>query len=67
MGYGFLDPTGRFSWSKFIGVWGQVMFLYQGGKHFEELINHSDALWVVAVVLTAPELLKKLMSIKAAK
>lgn len=65
MSYGFNDPNGQFSWSKFVGVWAQIMFLFQAGKHFEVLISHSDALWVVATVLIAPELLKKLMSIKA--
>jgi len=60
----FCDPEGNFSISKFITVWAQVMFLFQAGRHFEELIKHSDALWVVAVVLVAPELLKKLMAIK---
>ena len=64
MAYGFNDPDGNFSWSKFITVWAQIMFLFQAGKHFEELIKHSDALWVIATVLVAPELLKKLMSMK---
>jgi len=60
----FWHPSGNFSVSKFITVWAQVMFLFQAGKHFDELIKHSDALWVIATVLVAPELLKKLMAIK---
>jgi len=64
LSYGFNDPDGNFSWSKFITVWAQIMFLFQAGRHFDELIKHSDALWVIAIVLVAPELLKKLMAIK---
>ena len=65
--YGFSDPAGVFSWSKFVGVWAQIFLLFQMGRHFEELMNHSDTLLIIILALIAPELLKKAMSMRAAK
>lgn len=61
---GFLNPDGSFSWAKFFTTCTQTSLLYHLNAHFEALMKSWDSLAVVLVVLIAPEMFKKLVSMK---
>ena len=60
----FLDPNGRFSLIKTIAIAGQIACLYQFGKHFETLIDKPESLLIVVAFVIAPDMLKKLITMK---
>ena len=61
---GFQNPDGSFSWSKSFTAAGQASCLYHLNYHFAELMERWDSLALILSVLVAPELLKKLLSMK---
>ena len=60
----FLDPYGNFSLTKTLAIFGQIACLYQFGKHFETLIDKPESLLIVVAFIIAPELIKKLVTLK---
>ena len=62
--YGFGDPEGHFSWSKFVGVWGQIMVLFHTGAGFPQLITHPDTLAICLVFIIAPDTFRKFLAMK---
>lgn len=62
--YGFGDPDGNFSWSKFIAVWAQIMVLFHTGTSFPQLISHPETLAICLVFIIAPETFKKWLALK---
>lgn len=62
--YGFGDPNGNFSWSKFIATAGQLAALLQFGVHFETLIKTPESLGIIVTVIIFPEVIKKWVSMK---
>lgn len=60
----FLAPDGSVSVSKLVAFWAQVVVLYNLGKYFEKLIDHSDTMLVLLAVLIAPEIIKKMLRMK---
>jgi len=62
--YGFNDPHGDFSWSKFVAVWGQIAALFHFGRNFDLLIDKPEALAIVLTFIVAPETLKKFLTMK---
>ena len=65
--YGFSDPNGDWSWSKFIGTVGQLAALLQFGVHFETLIKTPESLGIIVTVIIFPEVIKKWVSMKYSK
>ena len=64
---GFCGPDGRFSISKFMAVWGQIMVLAHTGKSFDALIDKPEALLICLSFIIAPDMVKKWLTMKLAK
>ena len=64
MNEAFCDPDGAFSLAKFLAIWAQIAVLTHMNRTWDVLILHWDALALVLVVLVAPDLLKKFLSLK---
>lgn len=62
--YGFADPNGEFSWSKFVAVIGQIAALTQFLQHFGLLLDKPEALLIVLAFVISPEILKKFLALK---
>ena len=62
--YGFGDPEGNFSWSKFIAVWGQIAALFHFGRSFDALIDKPEALAIILAFVISPELFKKFLTMR---
>ena len=60
----FCDPNGHFSISKFLAVWAQIAVLAHMNTSWDTLILKWESLTVVLVVLIAPDLLKKFISMR---
>ena len=60
----FCDVHGQFSPAKTIAVFGQITTLYYFGRYFEELISKPESLLIVVSFIIAPDLIKKLISMK---
>ena len=65
--YGFCDPDGRFSWSKFLATIGQATALVVFWRDSDALIKNTESLIVVLAFVVTPDLLKKLISMKYGK
>ena len=62
--YGFGDPEGNFSWSKFLAVWAQWGILIETLLNFSELIQKPESLLVCVVATIAPDTIRKLLVMK---
>lgn len=60
----FCDPNGAFSVKKFLAVWTQIAVLAHMNNSWDVLITRWDSLAIVLVVLIAPELISKFLSMK---
>lgn len=60
----FCSPNGTVSLSKTIAIFGQIACLYQFGKYFDELIDKPESLGLVLAFIIAPDLVKKLLTMK---
>lgn len=62
--YGFGDPEGRFSWSKFIAVWAQIAALFHFGANFDILIGKPESLGIILAFIIMPETFKKWITMR---
>ena len=62
--YGFGDPEGNFSWSKFIAVWAQIAALFHFGANFDLLISKPESLGLLLAFIIMPETFKKFITMK---
>lgn len=62
----FCDPDGAFSVSKFLAVWTQISVLAHMNRTWDTLIKPDTwaTLAIVLCVLIAPDLLKKIITLK---
>lgn len=64
MNEAFCAPDGRLSITKTIAVFAQIAVLYHMGRSFDLLIVNWDSLLVVLTFLIAPDVLKKVITLK---
>ena len=62
--YGFGDPDGNFSWSKFVAVWGQIAVLFQFGRNFDMLLDKPETMLIMLAFVISPEILKKFLALR---
>lgn len=62
--YGFSDPEGNFSWSKFVAIWGQIAALFQFGRNFDLLIDKPESLIIMLTFIISPEIFKAFLKLK---
>ena len=60
----FCAHDGTFSIVKTIAVFGQITTLYYFGRFFEELIEKPESLLIIVSFVIAPDLVKKLITMK---
>lgn len=58
------DESGRISMTKVGTASAQIMAFYYLAVHWEPLLKSAELLLVVFLILTAPEMLKRLMNLK---
>jgi len=61
---GFLGADGRISFTKLISLAAQIVLLYHLGKDFEVLVKNWESFTAVLTFLVAPDVFKKLLSMK---
>jgi hypothetical protein len=58
------DPNGHFAPVKAIAIASQIALLYYFGRWFEKLMDQPESLLIVLSFLIAPDVVKKLITMK---
>ena len=61
---GFCNPDGTWAPFKTIAIFGQIVLLYHLGKDMDRLIEHWDALALIAGFVIVPDAAKQFLRLK---